>query len=90
MNRKLIEMLRVLARDLIERGYDADEAVNMDIDFVVLKEDLMTMELLRQIDETELDNIKALLAYVLIRETELDIEDVYNFTFGMGRQIIWN
>ena len=90
MNRKFIEMLRVLAKDLIERGYEIDDSVTMDIDFLLLKEDLMTMELLRQIDEAELDNIKALLAYVLIRETELDIEDIYNFTFGMGRQITWN
>ncbi len=90
MNKKLIDMLRVIAQDLIERGYSADETLNVDIDFVMLTEDLMAMEFLRQIDETELDNIRALLAYVLLRETELDVEEVYNFTFGMGRPIIWN
>ncbi|MCX8026483.1 MAG: hypothetical protein N3A62_01325 [Thermodesulfovibrionales bacterium] len=90
MNKRLIDILRVLAQNLIERGYEADESINIDIDFVLLKEDLLTMELLRQIDEAELDNIKALLAYLLIKETELDIEDIYTFTFGMGRQIVWN
>lgn len=90
MNKRLIDILRVLAQNLIERGYESDESINIDIDFVLLKEDLITMELLRQIDEAELDNIKALLAYLLIKETELDIEDIYTFTFGMGRQIVWN
>lgn len=90
MNKRLIDILRVLAQNLIERGYETDESINIDIDFVLLKEDLITMELLRQIDEAELDNIKALLAYLLIKETELDIEDIYTFTFGMGRHIVWN
>jgi len=90
LNKKLIDLLRVLAQDLIDKGYDADDAIKIDIDFVLLKEDLLSLEFLRLIDETELDNIKALLAYVLLKETELDVEDIYNFTFGMGKQIIWN
>lgn len=90
MNRKLIDMLRVIAQDLIDRGYNSDEGLNIDIDFVLLAEDLMAVELLRQLDETELDNIRALLAYILLRETELDVEDIYNFTFSSGKPIVWN
>lgn len=90
MNKKLIDMLRVIAQDLIDRGYNSDEGLNIDIDFVLLAEDLMAIELLRQLDETELDNIRALLAYLLLRETELDVEEIYNFTFSSGKPIVWN
>jgi hypothetical protein len=51
---------------------------------------LITLELLKYIDDAEIDTIKALLSYILIHETEIDIEDVYAFIFGRGRYITWN
>ncbi|MCL4458150.1 MAG: hypothetical protein M1147_11810 [Nitrospirae bacterium] len=94
MARRLIDMLRVLAKELIEKGYDADDALKkisvFDIDFLTVKEELVTLELSRYVDEAELDTIRALLSYVLMKETELDTEDIYAFTFGKGRQITWS
>lgn len=94
MAKRLIEVLRGLARELVERGYDADEALKkinvLDIDFLTIKEELITMELSQFVDEAELDTIRALLAYVLMKDTELDTEEIYAFIFGRGRQIIWN
>lgn len=94
MARRLIDMLRVLAKELIEKGYDADDALKkisvFDIDFLTVKEELVTLELSRYIDEAELDTIRALLSYVLMKETELDTEEIYAFTFGRGRQITWS
>lgn len=94
MAKRLIDILRTLARELIEEGYDTDDALKkisvFDIDFVTIKEELMTLELLKYIDDAEIDTIKALLSYILIQETEIDIEDVYAFIFGRGRHITWN
>lgn len=94
MARRLIDMLRVLAKELIEKGYDADDALKkisvFDIDFLTVKEELVTLELSRYVDEAELDTIRALLSYVLMKETELDTEEIYAFTFGKGRQITWS
>ncbi|BCB95976.1 hypothetical protein JZK55_08980 [Dissulfurispira thermophila] len=94
MAKRFIDILRLLARDLIEKGYDADDALKkigvFDIDFLMVKEELMTMELSRYIDDAELDTIKALLSYILMKETEMDIEEIYAFVFGKGRQITWN
>ncbi|MCL4490296.1 MAG: hypothetical protein M1510_00080 [Nitrospirae bacterium] len=94
MARRLIDVLRVLARELIEKGYDADDMLKkvsaFDIDFLTVKEELMTLELTKHIDETELDTIRALLAYILMKDTELETEEIYAFIFGRGRQIIWN
>jgi hypothetical protein len=92
--KRLIDILRTLARELIEEGYDTDDALKkisvFDIDFITIKEELMTLELLKYIDDAEIDTIKALLSYILIQETEIDIEDVYAFIFGRGRHITWN
>jgi hypothetical protein len=94
LQKKILDILRILARELIEKGYDAEDALNKidiyDIDFLSLKDELVTMELSQYTDEAELDAIRALLSYILMKETELDTEDIYAFTFGKGRQIIWN
>lgn len=87
-------LLRALAKEIIEKGYDADDALNkmnaIDIDFITVKEELQALELSRHIDDAELDTIKALLVYMLMRDSDLEIEDVYAFIFGRGRQITWN
>ena len=94
MAKRLIDVLRVLARELIEKGYDADDMVkkvsSFDIDFLTVREELVTLELTKYIDDTELDTIKALLAYILMKDTELETEEIYAFIFGRGRQITWN
>lgn len=94
MPRRLIEMLRVLAKELIDKGYDADDMFKkvsaFDIDFLTVKDELVTLELTKYIDETELDTIRALLAYILMKDTDLDTEEIYAFIFGRGRQITWN
>ena len=94
MARRFIDVLRVLAKDLIEKGYNADEAFKkintFDIDFLTVKEELTMMEMARFIDEAELDTIKALLTYILMKDTDLEAEEIYAFVFGHGRQIIWN
>lgn len=87
-------MLRVLARELIDKGYDADDMIKkvsaFDIDFLTVKDELLALELSRFIDDTELDIIRALLAYILMKDTDLETEEVYAFIFGKGRQITWN
>ncbi|MEW5744277.1 MAG: hypothetical protein AB1805_02375 [Nitrospirota bacterium] len=94
MAKRLIDILRVLAKELIEKGYDADDMMKkvsaFDIDFLTVKEELTMMELTKFIDDSELDTIRALLAYILMKDTDLETEEIYAFIFGRGRQITWN
>ncbi|MBA4349477.1 MAG: hypothetical protein C0415_05755 [Thermodesulfovibrio sp.] len=94
MTKRLIDVLRMLAKELIEKGYDSAEALKkislIDIDFFMVKDELCVLENSKLVDEAELDIIRALLIYILIKDSELDIEDIYAFIFGNGRQIIWN
>ncbi len=41
-------------------------------------------------DDSEIDNLKLYLTYLLIKETGLDIEYIYALIFGSGRKIVWN
>ena len=94
MARRLINVLRVLAKEIIDKGYDADETIKkisvFDIDFPTVKEELLNLEIAKFIDDAEVDTIRALLSYILMKETELDTEEIYAFVFGRGRQITWN
>ncbi|MBN2653595.1 MAG: hypothetical protein JXR79_00565 [Nitrospirae bacterium] len=94
MGKRIIDVLRVLAKDLIEKGYEAEDALQsisgFDLDFPMIKDELSTMERSSIIDEAELDTIRALLSFILIKDSEIDIEDIYAFVFGRGRQITWN
>lgn len=94
MAKRLIDVLRTLARDLIDKGYEAEDALSsisgFDLDFPMIKDELSTLEISNAIDEAELDTIRALLSFILIKDSEIDIEDIYAFVFGRGRQITWN
>lgn len=94
MAKKLIDILRVFARELLEHGYDVDHALKemnvIDLDFLALTEELRELELKNAIDGLELDTIRVILAYILINDTDLDIDMIYSFVFCGGKQIIWN
>ncbi len=94
MAKRLIDILRVFARELLEHGYDVDYALKemnvIDLDFLALTEELRELELKNAIDGLELDTIRVILAYILINDTDLDIDMIYSFVFCGGKRIIWN
>ncbi len=93
MAKKLIDILRLLVREFADIEYD-DYALSkigtIDIDFLMLKDELFALEMSKHIDDAEIDMIRTLLANILIKETDLDIEDIYAFIFGKGRHITWH
>lgn len=42
------------------------------------------------LDDEELDAIRALLVSILMKDTQLDKEEIYAYTFGSGRKILWH
>ncbi|MEJ5226718.1 hypothetical protein [Thermodesulfovibrio sp.] len=90
---KLLDFLRVLARQLIDNDYNEEsikELSLMDIDLNQIKEELNFIEGSELIDIEEIDMIRALLVYLLMRETDLHEDDIYSFIFSKGKQIVWN
>lgn len=97
MEKKLIAVLRVLARELLEEGYNAPDVLERvpvsefsNVDIVALREELIASEATQGIEEAEIDTIKVFLAYLLMKDTDLGIDEIYTFVFGKGKQIIWH
>ncbi|HWR59290.1 MAG TPA: hypothetical protein VN328_10415 [Thermodesulfovibrionales bacterium] len=42
------------------------------------------------LEEDELDAIRALLVTILMKDTNLDKEEIFTYIFGSGRKILWN
>lgn len=90
---KLLDFLRVLARELINNDYNEESLKDFslfDVDWHQIKEELNFIEGTELLATEEIDMIRALLVYLLMRETDLDEEDIYSFIFSKGKQIIWN
>jgi len=45
---------------------------------------------LLHLDDEELDAVKTLLVYMLMKNTPLDRDEIYSYIFGEGKKIIWN
>ncbi|GAQ94066.1 hypothetical protein TAGGR_1237 [Thermodesulfovibrio aggregans] len=90
---KLLDYLRVLARQLIDNDYSEETLKDIslvEIDLHQIKEELNFIEGSELLELEEIDMIRALLAYLLMRETDLHEDDIYSFIFSKGKQIIWN
>lgn len=90
---KFLDFLRVLARQLIDNDYNEESVRELslsDIDLQQIKEELNFIEGSELIDIEEIDMIRALLVYLLMRETDLHDDDIYSFIFSKGKQIVWN
>lgn len=90
---KLFDFLRVLARQLIDNDYNDEILKNFslfDIDLYQVKEELNFIEGNELLEIEEIDMVKALLVYLLMRETDLSEDDIYSFVFSKGKQIVWN
>lgn len=60
------------------------------MDFFDAREYLIELELSKHLDEAEFDGIRSVVAFSLLRDTNIDVEDVYAFVFGKGRHLNWN
>lgn len=90
---KLFDFLRALARQLIDNDYNDEILKNFslfDIDLYQVKEELNFIEGNELLEVEEIDMVKALLVYLLMRETDLPEDDIYTFIFSKGKQIVWN
>ena len=42
------------------------------------------------LDDEELDAIRSLLIYILMKDTHLEKEEIYTYIFGEGKRILWH
>jgi hypothetical protein len=94
LSRKLLQMLKMITKDLKEKEFYSEELVETfkydDPDIFALGDELSEIESAGSLEEDELDVLKSLLVYILIRKSSLEKEDIYSLVFGLGRRILWN
>ena len=94
MTKKLFKMLTMISRDIKDAEFYSDEILDTlgydDPDIYDISDELTSLESSGSLDETELDILKSLLVYVLMRKSSIEKEDIYSLVFGGGRRIIWS
>ena len=94
LTRKLLRILRMISTDRDDIEIDSErllEGVDYEEeDLTEIWEELEDLEASEQLDELELDILKSLLVYILIRDSAYEKEDIFSFIFGSGRRIVWN
>jgi hypothetical protein len=94
LTQKLLRVLRTISTDRDDIEIDSERLIESvdyeDEDLADIWEELEELEVSEQVDEIELDILRALLVYILIRDSSYEKEDIFSFIFGNGRRILWN
>ncbi len=96
MTQKLLELLRLLTVDSKDGEFDLsvdDLLSTIDCEptnLADVREELLGIERSNRVTGNELDILKALLVYILIRDGSYDQEEVFSVIFGNGKRIIWH
>ncbi len=94
MSKKLIKMLKMITKDLKDAEFYSEEIldnINYDEpDLVDISEELAALESSESLDEDELDILKSLLVYILLKKSSFEKEEIYSLVFGGGKRVVWN
>jgi hypothetical protein len=94
LSKKLLKFLRMITKDLKDTEFYSDElleSINYDMpDLFDIGEELAVFESTGNMKDDELDILKSLVVYILIRKSPFEKEDIYSFIFGGGKRIVWN
>ena len=94
LTRKLLRILKMISTDKDDIEIDSERLLEgigyEEEDLSEIWEELEDLEVSEQLDEVELDILKSLLVYILIRDSAYEKEDIFSFIFGSGRRIVWN
>ena len=94
MSKKLLRILKMISQGLKDIEFDTEEILDTisydETELNAIGEGLDELEFSDYIDEDEIEILKALLAYILIRDSSYDKEEIFSMIFSGGRRILWN
>lgn len=94
MAKKLLKILKMITKDLSDTEFYSEEMLDTiyydEPDLFDIGEELAELESSDGLEENELDVLKSLLVYILIRKSPFEKDDIYSIVFGGGRRILWN
>jgi hypothetical protein len=93
LSKKLIRMLKMLTKDLKEAEFYSEEILDSinyeEPDLIDVSEELAALESSESLDEDELDILKSLLVYILLKKSSFEKEEIYSLVFGGGKRVVW-
>lgn len=94
MYKRFIKFIKLITDELLNRGYDFEDAIvkldNPNINLYRVNEELDILERSRMIGQDDADAVRSVLIYLFIKNTDLELEEVYTLVFGNGKKIVWH
>ena len=84
----------MISNDLKDREFVSDEmleTLDYDVsDIMNIGEELENLEFFDYLDDDELDILKGLIAYLLMKDSSYEKEEIFSLIYAGGRRIVWN
>ena len=94
MSKKLLKILKMISRDLRDKEFVSGEMLEAlaydESDIIDISEELENLEFYDYLEEDELDILKGLIAYILMKDSSYEKEEILSLIFAGGRRIVWN
>ena len=94
MSKKLLKILKMISRDLHDKEFVSDEMSEEfdydETDIMDIGEELEKLEFYGYLEDDELDILKGLIAYLLMKDSSYEKDEIFSLLFAGGRRIVWN
>ena len=94
MSKKLLKILQMISRDLKDNEFVSDEMLETldydESDIIDIGEELENLEFYDYLEDDELDILKGLIAYLLMKDSSYEKEEILSLIFAGGKRIVWN
>jgi len=94
LSKKLLKILKMISRDLKEREFVSEEMLEGldydETDIMDIGEELENLEFYDYLEDDELDILRGLIAYILMKDSSREKEEIFSLIFAGGRRIVWN
>lgn len=94
MSKKLLKILKMISKDLKDREFISDEILEVldydETDIMDIGEELENLEFYDYLEDDELDILRGLIAYILMKDSSREKEEIFSLIFAGGRRIVWN
>jgi len=94
LSKKLLKILKMISKDLKDREFISDEILEVldydETDIMDIGEELENLEFYDYLEDDELDILRGLIAYILMKDSSREKEEIFSLIFAGGRRIVWN
>jgi hypothetical protein len=84
----------MISRDLRDKEFVSGEILEAldydESDIIDISEELENLEFYDYLEDDELDILKGLIAYILMKDSSYEKEEILSLIFAGGRRIVWN